>query len=99
VSFRRGDVICVFLAATNAVVRTGEPARTFDIHAPRCPHLSFGRGASFCAGSATVRVVLVETLTELTTRLVRFEQTGTAERKLYSGREYIDSIPMRFTWR
>jgi cytochrome P450 len=89
----------VFLAATNAVVRTGEPARAFDIHAPRCPHLSFGRGASFCAGSATVRVVLFEALTELTTRLERLEQTGAAERKLYAGREYIDSVPMRFSWR
>jgi cytochrome P450 len=99
VHFRRGDVICVFLAATNGLVRTAEPARAFDIHAPRCPHLSFGRGDSYCAGSTTVRVVLVEALTELTTRLERLEQTGTADRKLYAGREYIDSIPMRFTWR
>jgi cytochrome P450 len=97
--FKRGDVICVFLAATNAVVRNAEPARAFDIHASPCPHLSFGRGASFCAGSAMVRSVLVEALAELTTRLARIEQTGDAERKLYAGREYIDSIPMRFSWR
>ena len=99
VRFKRGDVVCVFLAATNAVVRTAEPARAFDVRAPRCPHLSFGRGASFCAGSAMVRVVLVEALSELTTRLARLQQTGPAERRLYAGREYIDSIPMRLTWR
>jgi cytochrome P450 len=98
VRFKRGDVICVFTAATNAVVRSAVAARAFDIRAPRCPHLSFGRGASFCAGSATVRVALVEALTELTTRLARLEQAGAAERTLYAGREYIDSIPMRFSW-
>jgi cytochrome P450 len=99
VRFERGDVICVFLAATNAVVKAAEPARAFDIRADRCPHLSFGRGPSFCAGSAMVRIALVEALTELATRLVRLEQTGAAERKLYAGREYIDSIPMRLSWR
>jgi cytochrome P450 len=98
VRFKRGDVICVFTAATNAVVRTDVPARAFDVRASRCPHLSFGRGASFCAGSATVRVALVEALSELTTRLLRLEQTGAAERALYAGREYIDSIPMRVSW-
>jgi cytochrome P450 len=99
VRFRRGDVICVFLAATNGIVRSAEPARAFDIRAPRCPHLTFGRGASYCAGSAMVHVVLVEALTELTTRFERIEQTGAAERKLYAGREYIDSVPLRLSWR
>jgi len=99
VYFRRGDVICVFLAATNAVVRAAVPARPFDIRAPKCPHLTFGRGASYCAGATMVEIVLVEALTELTTRLVRMEQTGAAMRTLYAGREYIDSIPMRFSWR
>jgi cytochrome P450 len=99
VRFERGDVICVFLAATNAIVRAGEPPRAFDIHAPRCPHLSFGRGPSFCAGSTTVRTVLVEALTGLTTRLERMELIAAPTRKLFAGREYIDSVPIRFTWR
>lgn len=77
---REGDKVVMYYGAANRDPDVFEQPEVFDITRSPNPHLAFGTGAHFCAGSHMARLEMRVTLEELLRRFPDIQLAGPIER-------------------
>jgi cholest-4-en-3-one 26-monooxygenase len=90
----RGDKVVMYYGAANRDPRIFETPETFDIARKPNPHLAFGTGTHFCAGSHMARLEMRTTLAELLRRFPEFQLTAPPQRLRSNFISGIKRMPM-----
>jgi 4-methoxybenzoate monooxygenase (O-demethylating) len=90
-----GEKVLLFLAAANRDPRRWENPDTFDVRRRAAGHMTFGTGIHGCVGQAVARLESEAIFGALAKRVISFELTGKAERRLNNTLRGFDIMPLR----
>jgi cytochrome P450 len=92
---REGDKVVMYYGAANRDPRVFEEPEDFDITRASNPHLAFGTGTHFCAGSHMARLVMRISFETLLKRFPNLQLAGPPERLRSNFINGIKSMPVR----
>ena len=91
---REGDKVVVYYGAANRDPDVFESPEVFDISRKTDPHLAFGTGTHFCAGSHMARLEMRVALEELLRRFPNIHLNGPVKRLRSNFINGIKSMPV-----